>query len=127
MLSHWKTLRETELDPLQKIVSVIHSGKLREFHKDPDLKSYKLIATEMSVTNGVILHGNKIVMPESIQQQIIKLSHEGHQGIVRSKYVCAIESVVSRDQQEIEGKVKNCIACEAASSKHEIKRTTENH
>ena len=32
--------RETELDPvLQKIIAVIQSGKLREFHKDPDLKT----------------------------------------------------------------------------------------
>ena len=69
--------RETELDPvLQKTILVIQSGKLREFQKDPDLKPYKLIATEMSIIDDV---------PESAQQQIIKLSHEGHQGIVRCK------------------------------------------
>ena len=63
--------RETELDPvLQKIISVIESGKLRELHKDPVLKPYKLIATEISITDGVILRGNKIVVPESVQLQI---------------------------------------------------------
>ena len=77
---------ETKLDPvLQKIISVIQSSKLREFHKDPDLKQYKLIATERSITDGVILSGNKIVVPESVQQQIIKLSHEGHWDIVCCK------------------------------------------
>ena len=35
--------RETELDPvLQKIISVIQSGRLRELHKDPELKPCKL-------------------------------------------------------------------------------------
>ena len=80
------TKRETELDPvLQKIIAVIQSGKLREFHKDPDLKPCKLIATEMSITDGVILRGNKIVVPQSVQPQIIKFSNEGHQGIVLCK------------------------------------------
>ena len=61
--------RETELDPvLQKIISVIQSGRLREFHEDPELKLYKLIATEMSIIDGVILRGNKTVVPESVQQ-----------------------------------------------------------
>ena len=33
--------RETDVDPVpQKIFSVIQSGKLREFHKDPALKPY---------------------------------------------------------------------------------------
>ena len=71
--------RETELNPvLQEIISVIQLGKLREFDKDPDLKPYKVIATEMSIVDGVILPGNKITVPESVQQLIIKLSHEGH-------------------------------------------------
>ena len=78
--------RKTELDPvLQKIISVIHSSKLGEFHKDPDLKPYKLIVTEIPIIDSVILCGNKLVVPESVQQQIIKLSHEGHQGTVRCK------------------------------------------
>ena len=77
---------ETKLDPvLQKVISVIQSSKLREFHKDLDLKQYKLIATERSITDGVILSGNKIVVPEFVQQQIIKLSHEGHWDIVCCK------------------------------------------
>ena len=74
---------------LQKITSVIQSGKLREFHKHSDLKPYKLIATEMSINDGVSLRGNKIIVPESVQQSIINLSHEEHQGIVRCKqYMC---------------------------------------
>ena len=78
--------RETELDPgLQKIIAVIQSGKVRKFHKDPDLKPYKLIVTVMSITDGVILCGNKIVASQSVQLQIIKLSHVGYQGIVRCK------------------------------------------
>ena len=78
--------RETELDrALQKIISVIQSGKLREFHKNPDLKSYKLTATDMSIIDGVILRRNKDVVLESGEQQIIKLSHEGHQAIVHCK------------------------------------------
>ena len=109
--------RETELDPvLQKIISVIQSGRLREFHKDPELKPYKLIATEMSIIDGVILRGNKIVVPESVQQQIIKLSHEGHQGIVRCKQYVRSKVWFPGIDKKIEDEVKNCIACQATTS-----------
>ena len=109
--------RDTELDPvLQKIIAVIQSGKLREFHKDPDLKPYKLIATEMSITDGVILHGNKIVVPQSEQPQIIKLSHEGHQGIVCCKQYVRSKVWFPGIDKIIEDEIKNSIACQAVTS-----------
>ena len=33
----------------------------------------------------LIMRGNKVVMPEKLWNQTIKLAHEGHQGMVRTK------------------------------------------
>ncbi|ESO85504.1 hypothetical protein LOTGIDRAFT_107826, partial [Lottia gigantea] len=34
---------------------------------------------------NLLLRGNRIVMPVTLQKQILNLAHESHQGIVRTK------------------------------------------
>ena len=46
---------------------------------------YKALAEELWVFGQLVLRGNRIVMPASLQKHTIKLAHEGHQGIVRTK------------------------------------------
>jgi len=38
-----------------------------------------------SFKSGVILKDNRIVIPKSLQQRILDLAHETHQGIVKTK------------------------------------------
>lgn len=37
------------------------------------------------ITYTIILRGNRIVIPEEMQQQVVVLAHEGHQGVVKTK------------------------------------------
>ena len=43
------------------------------------------IKDELSIFEGVILRGNRIVVPQSLRKQIRSLAHETHQGIVKTK------------------------------------------
>ena len=56
--------------------------------------------------DGLVLRGNRICIPKSLQNQIVTLAHQGHQGIVRTKQlvrnyvwfpgiVSAVETAVS--------------------------------
>ena len=64
----------------------------------------------------MILRGNKIVVPQHVQPQIIKLSHEGHQGIVSCKQYVRSKVWFLGIDKKIEDEVKNCIAYQAATS-----------
>ena len=35
--------------------------------------------------DGVVLRGNRIVVPDILQQSTVELAHEGHQGINKTK------------------------------------------
>ncbi|XP_022801342.1 uncharacterized protein K02A2.6-like [Stylophora pistillata] len=60
---------------------------------------------------GVILRGNHIVVPESVRKQILKLAHETHQGIVKTKqFLCARFFWPGMDQ-DVETLIKGCSAC----------------
>ena len=50
---------------------------------DDKLKPFWFIRTELSLHNNLLLRGNRIVIPESLQQEVLGQLHEGHQGIVK--------------------------------------------
>ena len=65
-----------------KLRSQIQNGT---WSSDQQLTAYSGINGELSVFEGVILRGNRIVVPQSLRKQILKLAHETHQGIVKTK------------------------------------------
>ena len=52
-----------------------------------DLKLFRKVKDDLTVNhdNSVILRGNRIVIPSSLQSRAMVLAHEGHQGIVKTK------------------------------------------
>ena len=59
---------------------------LTEANEDPELRSYWNVKEELSVSeNGILLRGNRIVIPKTLRSQVVKLAHIGHQGVVKTK------------------------------------------
>lgn len=52
---------------------------------DENLKPYFKKRNELSVEQNCILLGNKVIIPKSLQKEVLDLFHEQHNGIVRSK------------------------------------------
>ncbi|XP_044167183.1 uncharacterized protein LOC122951222 [Acropora millepora] len=48
-------------------------------------KSYVCVRNELTFIGHVILRGTRIVIPEKLRQRVLRLAHEGHQGIVKMK------------------------------------------
>ena len=40
---------------------------------------------QLSVANGILLRGSRVVVPKSLQQKVVDTRHEGHHGIVKRK------------------------------------------
>ena len=43
------------------------------------------IKHDLHVVDGVIYHGKRLIVPESLQQRVIELGHESHQGTSKTK------------------------------------------
>ena len=75
--------RETaKADTLSKLIAQIQSVK---WSYNGILKPLKTIKDELSVYEGGILRGNRIVVPFLLQKKVLELSHKTHQGIVKTK------------------------------------------
>ena len=77
-----------------------------------DLKPYSTLRDELSNFDGIVLRKNRIVVPQSLRKKILKLAHETHQGVVKTKQSLRTRFFFSDGMDDaIETKVKNCQAC----------------
>ena len=96
---------------LLQVIDAVHTGKWYV----PELASFARFATEMAVVNGVVLRGHRIVIPASLQERVIKIAHQAHQGIVKTKQ-CIREKVwFPGIDAKVEAEVKSCIPCQASN------------
>ena len=52
---------------------------------ESDLRQFKHVIGELSVKDGVVMRGSRIVIPTKLQKRVVEIAHEGHQGLVKTK------------------------------------------
>ena len=66
-------------DPvLLEVMDIVQNGNGESRCKSEDLRPYKLVRSELSVANGILLRGSRIVVPKALQRRVVNISHEGH-------------------------------------------------
>ena len=103
------------------LAKVITTQRWHEVRKD--VSQYQHIKQELSVSNGVILRGTRIIVPEKLQNWMIMLAHNGHQGIVKTKRFLRDSVWFPGMGRMVEEAVKGCLPCQAAN--HDLKPTAE--
>ena len=64
---------------------------------------------------SIILRGNRVVFPEAMQQRVVDIAHEGHQGIVKTKSLLREKVWFAGMDGAVDKKVKSCLTCQAAT------------
>ena len=74
---------------------------------------------EISVTSsGIILRGNRIVIPQSLRQSVINIAHEGHLGVVKTKQLIRQKIWFPGIDKRVEETIAKCIPCQATHVEH---------
>ena len=113
-LQEIKCLQEQD-ETCQKLKLYRQNGWPARKHLSDMLKYYIPVKNELSVNNGILLRGNRLIIPSSLRPEIIENLHSGHQGFTKCQQR-AKDSVWWPDIKDIEEKVSKCIAC----SKHRL-------
>ena len=79
---------------------------------DPDLQPYQCRKQELSIEDGCVLWGNRVVVPPPGRAKIIDALHEGHPGMVRMKSLAQCHVWWPSMELELEQKVKECALCQ---------------
>ena len=103
---------ETEKDStLQSLMKAIETDR----RTDLKILDWKRFKDELLVYSGVVLRGNKIVVPRKLIDRAVKLAHVGHQGIVKTKRLIREKVWFSGIDKMVKDKVDNCLACQAVT------------
>ena len=91
-----------------------HLQQRTDFRKtDTDLQPYRGIADELSIAHGVIIRGQRIVLPTSLHKKDIRTAHEGHQGLVKIKQLLRSRVWFLGLEKKVESYINACIPCQA--------------
>ena len=107
-VSRAEIAQATESDPCLSTVTKWVQLKIK-----CDLGAFKQIKDELSVTeDGILIRGNRIVIPNSLQQKILVIAHQDHQGIVRTKQLVRKFVWFPNIDAMVENTIKHCQQCQ---------------
>ena len=95
---------------LQQVINCIASG---DWSTTADLQPYSQVSDELSVQNGLLLRGTRIVMPGELRKTTLELAHQGHQGIVKTKQLLRQKVWWPGIDKDVETLIKHCLPCQA--------------
>ena len=79
------------------------------------LKPYKSIKDEITFDhiNHLFLRGTRLILPDSLQDQVIKLAHQGHQG--HSKTTALVREYLWFPNlgKKVKSEIEGCLACQS--------------
>lgn len=84
-----------------------------------DLKPFYIKRNELSVDEGCVMLGSKVVIPLVLRESILGLLHENHIGIVRTKMLARSVCWWPGLQQDIEAMISSCQVCQLSQRNFE--------
>ena len=97
------------------IQALRHEIRTNRWYENPLVQPYHNIRTELSDIDGIVMRGERIVLPESLRLKAMKIAHEGHLGIEKCKSLLRMKVYWPKMQADMERFISNCNACKANS------------
>ena len=102
----------TERDPyLSKVRKLVMEG-WTETIGDEQFKPYATRKDELSVEDGCVLWGTRVVVPPQLRSRVIDELHEGHPGIGKMKSFARSYVWWPGVDADLEEKVRKCLVCQ---------------
>ena len=113
-LSREEISQETRLDPTLSQIIKWTQGK-----GTGNLGPFKGFKEELSMTSdGMLLKGDKIIIPTKLQAKILKTAHQGHQGMVRTKQLLRQFVWFPNIDQQVQEAIKHCKQCQINTAQY---------
>ena len=75
------------------------------------VKQYYPVASEISIVNGLLMRNSRIIIPASLQQQVLQQIHRGHLGLVKCRLRARQSVWWPLLSQQIQEMVEQCTSC----------------
>ena len=109
-----KIKEETQIDPeLSAVKEIVYSGWPTTCKELPTLlKPYWSYRDELTVEDGILLKGPRIIIPQPLQGQILEKLHAGHQGAEKTKLRARTTVFWRNMNKDIDDTTRDCTICQ---------------
>ena len=104
----------TAKDPtLQTLNQTIRRGwPTKKEEIPPCIKPYATFKNELTIHDHITLKGEQIIIPQTLQKDVLKTLHETHAGIVKTKQAARDTVYWPNIAQQIEDQISRCHTCQ---------------
>lgn len=119
---------ETKRDPtLSKLIPTIIQGWPDTIQEIPEaIRSFWSFRDELSVEDGIILKGDRVVIPQSLQQETMRQLHAAHQGVEKTRLRARASVYWQGISKDIEKLTSQCPICQE-HQKNQVPETLNPH
>ena len=111
-----ETCKDTQL---QKLSARILTGDWERYKKDPDIAPFYSVQNELYTVDGLLFRMNQIIIPRSLQRQVIKAAHHlGHLGTTKTKQMIRAKYWFPTMNTMIEQIIGQCYECQVTTKQH---------
>ena len=93
------------------IVEFCQSGWPEKNSLSPEVKPYFPVSAELTVENGLLLRGSRIVIPPPLRKTLLDRIHSSHQGITKCREMARQSIWWPGISKELEELIRNCQDC----------------
>lgn len=108
------TVKDATLAKVLQLTLYGWPPKLRP--EDETLKPYFHKRLELTINDGVLMWGIRVIIPTKLQQQLLHQLHEAHLGIVRMKSLARQHVYWPGIDNDIENVCKSCVTCQQSAA-----------
>lgn len=117
--------RIAEDEILSKVYKFVMIGWSYDKILTSEILQYHAKSKSLSTEDGCLFYGNRIIVPKSLQDNILRWIHENHLGIVRMKMVARSYVWWPSINVDIESYVRNCHVCQSTQNVPRKEETTK--
>lgn len=94
-------------DPeIKEIIRILNSNEIHDLPIE-----FRMVSNELCEVQGVLLRGDRIVIPKSLRNSVLTAAHDGHPGITMMKNHLRSNVWWPKLDSDVETLVKNCRGC----------------
>ena len=122
-LERLKNAAEEDSDYME-LVNAVKNDSIGQDNALPCVKQYKGIRHNLAIDGNLVLYGQRIIVPKSQRQEVLRGLHAAHQGITRTKQrarMCVYWPGITNDITQMLEKCEVCQSHQPSLSKETLK------
>lgn len=114
------TNKDDSLQCLKQILNDSVNLSNSELIKAVKVKFSKVLNELMVTADGLVLRGERIVLPESLQARAVSIAHEGHQGMTKVKGFLRTKIWFPNMDIMVKEKMESCLVCQVMDTSSQV-------